>query len=134
VLHAEVAENPDRLRRFHREVEAAGSVSHPNILAIYVGGAQGGMPYIVSEFLQGETRARLHGDVHFTRLPRFARPTSKAWLGGFRSGRGPAADRSELKRITSAQAVYNSKTVRSRRWRPKKQILFNARRIPQLFD
>jgi serine/threonine protein kinase len=55
VLHAEVAENPDRLRRFQQEVEAAGGLSHPNILAIYDVGAQGGMPYIVSELLQGET-------------------------------------------------------------------------------
>ena len=54
VLHAEVAGNPDRLRRFQQEVEAAGSLNHPNILAIYDVGAQGGMPYIVSELLQGE--------------------------------------------------------------------------------
>jgi Tol biopolymer transport system component len=55
VLHAEVAENPDRLRRFQQEVEAAGSLSHPNILAIYDVGAQEGLPCIVSELLQGET-------------------------------------------------------------------------------
>jgi len=55
VLHAEVADNPDRLHRFQQEVEAAGSLSHPNILAIYDVGAQEGLPYIVSELLQGQT-------------------------------------------------------------------------------
>jgi eukaryotic-like serine/threonine-protein kinase len=55
VLHAEVSENPDRLRRFQQEVQAAGSLSHPNILAIYDVGAQTGAPYIVSELLQGKT-------------------------------------------------------------------------------
>jgi serine/threonine protein kinase len=55
VLHAEVNENPDRLRRFQQEVEAAGRLNHPNILAIYDVGAQDGAPYIVSELLHGET-------------------------------------------------------------------------------
>lgn len=55
VLHAEVAENADRLRRFQQEVEAAGSLNHPNILGVYDVGAQGGLPYIVSELLQGKT-------------------------------------------------------------------------------
>jgi serine/threonine protein kinase len=43
-LHAEVSENPDRLRRFQQEVKAAGCLSHPNILTVYDAGAQGGMP------------------------------------------------------------------------------------------
>ena len=55
VLLTEVAGDPERLRRFQQEVKAAGSLNHPNILAIYDVGAQEGLPYIVSEFLQGKT-------------------------------------------------------------------------------
>lgn len=62
VLRAAVANNADRLRRFQQEVEAAGALNHPNILAIYDVGTDGGTPYIVSELLAGETlRQRLSG-------------------------------------------------------------------------
>src|ERR1043166_2873857 len=54
VLHAAVSNDPDRLRRFQQEVQAAGAVNHPNILAIYDVGSHGSIPYIVSELLSGE--------------------------------------------------------------------------------
>src|SRR5712672_1235440 len=48
--------NPDHLRRFEQEARAAASLSHPNILAIYdVGTTEEGIPYVVSELLEGET-------------------------------------------------------------------------------
>ena len=55
VLRAEVAQDPDRLRRFQQEVKAVGGLNHPNILAIFDVGEQDGFPYIVSELLEGET-------------------------------------------------------------------------------
>jgi len=62
VLPASVKENPDRLRRFEQEAQAASALNHPNILAIYDIGSQDGTPYIVSELLEGETlRERLSG-------------------------------------------------------------------------
>jgi Tol biopolymer transport system component/tRNA A-37 threonylcarbamoyl transferase component Bud32 len=54
VLRSMVA-HEDRLLRFEREARAAGSLNHPNILAIYDIGTQDGMPYVVSELLEGET-------------------------------------------------------------------------------
>ena len=47
--------DPDRLRRFSQEAQAAAALNHPNVLAIYHVGDQDGAPYIVSELLQGET-------------------------------------------------------------------------------
>ena len=50
-----VASDPDRLRRFTQEAQAAAALNHPNILAIHHIGEQEGVPYIVSELLEGET-------------------------------------------------------------------------------
>ena len=61
VLPALFAGNEERLRRFEQEARAAGSLNHPNILAIYDLGVHAGSPYVVSELLQGETlRERLY--------------------------------------------------------------------------
>jgi Tol biopolymer transport system component len=60
VLHAEVASDVARVRRFEQEAKAAGVLNHPNIVAVYDTGESGGSPYIVSELLQGGTlRERL---------------------------------------------------------------------------
>ncbi len=62
VLPASFSADADRLRRFEQEAQAAGSLNHPNILAIYDIGTHDGNPYIVSELLEGETlRDRLSG-------------------------------------------------------------------------
>jgi len=54
-------DNPDHLRRFEQEARAAAALNHPNILAIYDVGYEGGTPYIVSELLHGKTlRHRLN--------------------------------------------------------------------------
>ncbi len=43
-----------------REARAAGSLNHPNILAVYDVATEGDVPYVVEELLEGETlRARL---------------------------------------------------------------------------
>jgi len=55
VLPGAFSKNPDRLLRFEREARAVGSLNHPNVLAIYDVGDDDGVPYIVSELLQGET-------------------------------------------------------------------------------
>ncbi|HSE24523.1 MAG TPA: protein kinase [Pyrinomonadaceae bacterium] len=55
VLPAAFSADTDRLRRFEQEAHAAGSLNHPNILAVYDVGAHEGAPYIVSELLEGET-------------------------------------------------------------------------------
>ena len=55
VLPTRFSADPERLRRFDVEARAAGTLNHPNIVAIYDLGTQDGMPYVVSELLEGET-------------------------------------------------------------------------------
>jgi Tol biopolymer transport system component len=63
VLPTGFATDPDRLRRFEQEARAAGALNHPNILVLHDVGTQDGIPYLVTELLEGETlRDRLdHG-------------------------------------------------------------------------
>ena len=55
VLPANAVGNPDRLRRFEQEARAAGSLNHPNVVAIFEIGLHEGAPFVVSELLAGET-------------------------------------------------------------------------------
>src|SRR5579863_5210751 len=55
VLPEFVSSDPDRLRRFEQEARAAAALNHPNILVVHQMGTYEGMPYLVSELLEGET-------------------------------------------------------------------------------
>ena len=59
----------DMLARFRREAQAAGRLSHPNIVAIYEFDEDAGTSYIAMEFVEGrELRERFAADERF-RLP-----------------------------------------------------------------
>jgi serine/threonine protein kinase len=47
--------DPDLLQRFYTEARSTGSLQHPNILTVYDVGDQDGDPYLVMEYLEGET-------------------------------------------------------------------------------
>src|SRR5258708_2231220 len=55
VLPELVSADPDRLHRFEVEAKAAAALNHPNILAVYQMGTYAGVPYLVSELLEGMT-------------------------------------------------------------------------------
>ena len=60
ILPAAFARDLERMRRFQQEAQAVAALNHPNILAIHDFGEHEGSPYIVTEFLEGETlRVRL---------------------------------------------------------------------------
>jgi serine/threonine protein kinase len=53
------AENPDLLKRFYREAQSTGTLQHPNIVIVYDLGDQDGNPYLVMEFLEGESLEKM---------------------------------------------------------------------------
>ena len=55
LLAPEFAEDTVHLRRFEQEARAAGSLNHPNIVVLHDVGTNNGSPYLVTEFLEGET-------------------------------------------------------------------------------
>lgn len=54
-LRPQYAADPVFRTRFEREAQAAASFSHPNIVDIYDVGEDGGTPYIVMEYIAGQT-------------------------------------------------------------------------------
>ncbi len=54
VLSAQLAADPELLRRFEREAKATAVLSHPNIIEIHDVGTHEGVPYLVEELLEGE--------------------------------------------------------------------------------
>ncbi len=49
------AHDPVRVMRFEQEARTAGSLEHPNVLAVYDLGEHAGVPFLVTELLAGHT-------------------------------------------------------------------------------
>jgi len=54
-LPPSVAQDAERLHRFHAEAKAASSLNHPHILVVHDYGDDDGRPYMVTEFVDGGT-------------------------------------------------------------------------------
>ena len=55
VLAGGMLADPERLTRFTQEARTTALLNHPNIVSVYDVGSEGGMPFVVSELLRGET-------------------------------------------------------------------------------
>jgi serine/threonine protein kinase len=64
LMHREIASDSDQLERFRREARAVAQLNHPHIVTVIDAGEDESMPYIVFEYVEGETlkeRIRRHG-------------------------------------------------------------------------
>jgi len=55
LMHREIAADSDHLERFRREARAVAQLSHPYIVSVIDAGEDQGRPYIVFEYVEGET-------------------------------------------------------------------------------
>ena len=62
VLSPEAVADSDRMRRFAMESKAASSLKHPNILTVYEVGESEFGPYLVTEYVEGDTVRALLSD------------------------------------------------------------------------
>ncbi|RME27826.1 MAG: CHASE2 domain-containing protein, partial [Candidatus Zixiibacteriota bacterium] len=62
-IRLDFVNDPDEMaelkERLHREAQAAGKLSHPNIVTIYDVGSEGQLQYIAMEYLEGQTLEQL---------------------------------------------------------------------------
>jgi eukaryotic-like serine/threonine-protein kinase len=55
LLHREISSDSDQLERFRREARAVASLSHPHVVTVIDFGEDDDHPYIVFEYVEGET-------------------------------------------------------------------------------
>ena len=64
-------DSPDIRSRFERESRAAASVVHDNVVSIYTAGDHDGTPYLVMEYIAGDTLAEILDQQGFLPTERF---------------------------------------------------------------
>jgi eukaryotic-like serine/threonine-protein kinase len=55
LMHRDISSDPDQLERFRREARAVARLNHPHIVTVIDAGEDDGAPYIVFEYIEGET-------------------------------------------------------------------------------
>ena len=88
ILHASVAADPDRLRRFTAEAQAVAALNHPNVLTIYEVDTRSDPPFIATELLEGTTlRATLEaGALPVSKSIEYARQTASGLAAAHTKG------------------------------------------------
>ena len=62
ILPPEVAQDPDRMRRFVQEAKTASALSHPNVAHVFEIGEGGGVSFLAMEYIEGQTlNSRIEG-------------------------------------------------------------------------
>src|ERR671915_2414599 len=55
MMHRDISSDPDQLERFRREARAVARLNHPHVVTVIDAGEDDGTPYIVFEYIEGET-------------------------------------------------------------------------------
>jgi tRNA A-37 threonylcarbamoyl transferase component Bud32 len=55
LMHRDISSDPDQLERFRREARAVARMNHPHVVTVIDAGEDEGAPYIVFEYVEGET-------------------------------------------------------------------------------
>ena len=55
LMHRDISNDPDQLERFRREARAVAQLNHPHVVTVIDAGEDDGNPYIVFEYVEGET-------------------------------------------------------------------------------
>jgi tetratricopeptide (TPR) repeat protein/tRNA A-37 threonylcarbamoyl transferase component Bud32 len=87
VLRRDLADDPERRRRFEVEAQATASLAHPNIVSVFDFGNQDGTIFLVTEFVFGETLGKHLGR---RRLPM---KTAVDWAGQLAAGLAAAHEK-----------------------------------------
>jgi serine/threonine-protein kinase len=89
VLFPEHARDPAFVERFRREAQSAANLNHPNIVAVYDWGQQGGTYFIVMEYIEGRSLSeivRTEGPLHPRRSAEIAADVAAALGFAHRNG------------------------------------------------
>jgi serine/threonine protein kinase len=81
LLNREVASDSDQLERFRREARAVAQLNHPHIVGVIDAGEDEGRPYIVFEYIEGETlkeRIRRQGRLEIAEAVAYAIEIARA--------------------------------------------------------
>lgn len=81
LMHRTTAADSDHLERFRREAKAVASLSHPHIVGVIDAGEDAGRPFIVFEFVAGETlkaRIRRNGRLEIPEAVAYAIEVARA--------------------------------------------------------
>jgi serine/threonine-protein kinase len=55
LMHRDISQDPDQLERFRRVARAVARLNHPHVVTVIDAGEDDGAPYIVFEYVDGET-------------------------------------------------------------------------------
>ena len=81
LMNREIASDSDQLERFRREARAVAQLSHPHIVGVIDAGEDQGRPYIVLEYVEGETlkeRIRRNGELEVSEAVAYAIEIARA--------------------------------------------------------
>ncbi len=81
LMNREIATDSDQLERFRREARAVAQLSHPHLVGVIDAGEDHGRPYIVLEYVEGETlkeRIRREGELPISEAVAYAIEIARA--------------------------------------------------------